>query len=182
MENTTKLSSKEILQKLYFKGEPFQLCVEKSPFGFSRIHVKENQIKVQFPAFKWNNESDFSATVYSWFRNQAKAEFGRQIENLKQKYAFNFNRIVIKDTVSRWGSCSSKGNLNFNWRLIMAPAPVLNYIAIHETAHLEELNHSKRFWNLVAQRCPNYQTYQEWLKKNGANLLNWKLAPISLLN
>ena len=79
-------------------------------------------------------------------------------------------KISIKDPVSRWGSCSSKGNLMVSWRLIMAPIDVLDYVVAHEVAHLKEMNHSSRFWNTLEEIYPNYIEPQNWLKRNGAQL------------
>lgn len=79
-------------------------------------------------------------------------------------------RISIRDTRSRWGSCSSKGDLSFSWRLILAPRDVLDYVVAHEVAHLVEMNHSRRFWALVEQLHPNRQPARSWLKRHGALL------------
>ncbi|MGR3662245.1 MAG: M48 family metallopeptidase [Paracoccaceae bacterium] len=82
----------------------------------------------------------------------------------------NYGRVTIRDTRSRWGSCSGEGNLMFSWRLIMAPRDVLSYVAAHEVAHLAEMNHSAAFWNVVEDICPEYAVPRRWLKKNGARL------------
>ena len=79
-------------------------------------------------------------------------------------------RIAIRDTKSRWGSCSSTGTLSFSWRLIMAPPLVLDYLAAHEVAHLKELNHSHRFWTLLHELCPATDEAERWLKRHGAEL------------
>lgn len=79
-------------------------------------------------------------------------------------------RIAIRDTRSRWGSCSSSGTLSFSWRLIMAPPLVLDYLAAHEVAHLKELNHSHRFWKLLHELCPTTDEAERWLKRNGSGL------------
>lgn len=79
-------------------------------------------------------------------------------------------QISLRDTRSRWGSCSPEGALMFNWRLIMAPPAVLDYVAAHEVAHLVEMNHSAAFWALVARLYPDWQTQRAWLKRNGAGL------------
>jgi predicted metal-dependent hydrolase len=78
--------------------------------------------------------------------------------------------IRLKDTTSRWGSASSRGVLAFSWRLIMAPAFVLDYVAAHEVAHLKEMNHSDRFWAICERLCPATEAAKAWLKKNGAGL------------
>lgn len=78
--------------------------------------------------------------------------------------------IVLRDTRSRWGSCSAEGQLMFSWRLIMAPPEVLDYVAAHEVAHLAEMNHSARFWAVVRRLMPDYETHRRWLKVHGNQL------------
>jgi hypothetical protein len=79
-------------------------------------------------------------------------------------------QISLRDTRSRWGSCTPDGALMYNWRLIMAPPAVLDYVAAHEVAHLIEMNHSPAFWAVVARIYPNWQVQRDWLKRNGAVL------------
>ena len=81
-----------------------------------------------------------------------------------------YNKIYIRDQKTRWGSCSSKGNLNFNWRLIMAPLFIMDYIVVHELAHLVHPNHSRDFWKLVKKIVPDYKEKKEWLKIYGNSL------------
>jgi predicted metal-dependent hydrolase len=76
--------------------------------------------------------------------------------------------LTIRNQKSRWGSCSTRGTLSFNWRLIMAPPEVLDYVVVHELAHMMEHNHSKAFWALVAKYCPDYLAHRNWLKQNQA--------------
>ncbi|MCB1367048.1 MAG: M48 family metallopeptidase [Rhodobacteraceae bacterium] len=78
--------------------------------------------------------------------------------------------LTLRDTKSRWGSCSADGRLMFSWRLVMAPPGVLSYVAAHEVAHLVEMNHSPAFWRLVRDLMPDYQPHRTWLKRNGAAL------------
>lgn len=82
----------------------------------------------------------------------------------------NFSKISIRDTKTRWGSCSSSGNLSFSWRLIFAPFDVLEYVICHEVSHLKEMNHSDNFWNLVKQICPDYKLHKKWLRIHGMSL------------
>lgn len=81
-----------------------------------------------------------------------------------------YGRISIREQKTRWGSCSSKGNLNFNWRLIFAPEDVLDYIVVHELAHRKEMNHSPAFYAVVASVLPDYKTAQRWLREHGESL------------
>ncbi|MBL95685.1 MAG: hypothetical protein CMF70_10330 [Magnetovibrio sp.] len=82
----------------------------------------------------------------------------------------NIGRVTIKDTRTRWGSCSAKGNLNFSWRILLMPKKVFEYIIIHEVAHLREQNHGKEFWKLVQFMHPNFDHSRLWLKKYGEKL------------
>lgn len=87
-------------------------------------------------------------------------------------------RISLRDPRSRWGSCSSKGDLMFSWRLIMAPPAVLDYVAAHEVAHLVEMNHSAAFWRICARLRPDYEIHRAWLKRHGAELLAWRFDSV----
>lgn len=82
-----------------------------------------------------------------------------------------FGSVKVKDQRSLWGSCSAQGNLNFSWRLALAPEPVLDYLVVHELAHRAQMNHSKRFWAVVARACPGHKSHRRWLRKNGRALL-----------
>ena len=106
-----------------------------------------------------------------WLRYQARILINERVLILSQKLKLAYNKVFIKDQKTRWGSCSEQKNLNFNWRLVMAPLPVLDYIIVHELMHLLELNHSKRFWALVESVCPDYKVHREWLKNNGKLLV-----------
>lgn len=82
-----------------------------------------------------------------------------------------YGKITIRSQHSRWGSCSGKGNLNFNCLLVLTPAEVLDYVVVHELCHRKEMNHSKQFWAEVARILPDYKTSRAWLKENGAGLI-----------
>lgn len=82
-----------------------------------------------------------------------------------------YGRITVRDQKTRWGSCSGKGNLSFNWRLVLAPEEVLDYVVVHELAHRLEMNHSSRFWAVVESVLPDYQKQRLWLKQNGDSLM-----------
>lgn len=83
----------------------------------------------------------------------------------------DYGKITIRDQKTRWGSCSSKGNLNFNWRLILAPEAVLDYVVVHELAHRLQMNHSPAFWKIVERILPDYQMQRRWLKEHGEELM-----------
>ncbi len=89
-----------------------------------------------------------------------------------EKIGVTYGRITVRNQRTRWGSCSSKGNLNFNCLLMLCPQEVMHYVIIHELCHLKELNHSKAFWALVEKHCPNYKQCKKWLKDEGAFLIS----------
>lgn len=105
-----------------------------------------------------------------WYRNEAAFVIEQRAEKYARLLEVSYHKIHIKDQKSRWGSCSGKGNLNFNWRLIMAPDEVLDYVVIHELCHLVHMNHSPDFWNLVREVCPTCMEQKRWLKANGDSL------------
>lgn len=87
-----------------------------------------------------------------------------------------YGRVTLRDTRSRWGSCTSAGNLMYSWRLILAPPEVLDYVAAHEVSHLVEMNHSPAYWKVVARLLPDYQAPRRWLKVNGAQLHRYRFG------
>jgi predicted metal-dependent hydrolase len=105
--------------------------------------------------------------LFIWYKDRAKEKIIPKVERYARQLGVEYNDILISDLKYRWGSCTLKGNLNFNWRLIKAPHFVINYVVIHELAHLLELNHSDRFWNIVKVQMPNYLEAKEWLRVNG---------------
>lgn len=111
-----------------------------------------------------------SETEQRLYRDKAREIFEQKVSYYAQMMGVSYGRIAIRDQKTRWGSCSGEGNLNFNWRLIFAPAGVLDYVVVHELAHRKEMNHSPRFWRVVEDTMPEYRKYQKWLKENGRGL------------
>lgn len=100
----------------------------------------------------------------------ARDIFTRKTEYYARIMGISYGRIAIREQKTRWGSCSSKGNLNFNWRLILAPEEVLDYVVVHELAHRREMNHSRAFYAVVESVLPDYRRARKWLKENGHTL------------
>ncbi len=105
-----------------------------------------------------------------WLKSQARADLTEAATRHAAKIDRKISAISIRDTRSRWGSCSSTGRLSFSWRLILAPAEILDYVAAHEVAHLREMNHSGRFWSLCTELAPQTPEARAWLKQNGTDL------------
>lgn len=89
----------------------------------------------------------------------------KKVEKYNNFYNFSYKKINIRDQKSRWGSCSSKGNLNFNYRVFLLPEKEMDYVIVHEICHLKEMNHSKIFWNLVEKKSPDYKKIRKNLKQ-----------------
>ena len=101
----------------------------------------------------------------------ARKIFKRKTAAYARKMDVTYGRITIREQKTRWGSCTSEGNLNFNWRLIFAPEKVLDYVVVHELAHRKEMNHSARFWALVASILPDYTEQKSWLREHGGVII-----------
>lgn len=103
--------------------------------------------------------------------DRAKEVIPERAAYFAEKIGVAYGRITIRNQKTRWGSCSSKGNLNFNCLLMLAPPEVLDYVVVHELCHRKEMNHSDRFWHEVERVLPDYRRWQKWLKDNGGRLL-----------
>lgn len=108
--------------------------------------------------------------VQRWMRAQAVREIRWRVEDKAARLGRRRGRVTIRDQQTRWGSCSDTGNLNFSWRLVMAPPPVLDLVVAHEVAHLAEMNHGPRFWAHVARLCDDVDGPRKWLRRNAMEL------------
>jgi predicted metal-dependent hydrolase len=108
--------------------------------------------------------------IREFLEAEAKRDLSTAVRRHTAALGVTAKRITVRDTKSRWGSCSARGALSFSWRLILAPPFVLDYLAAHEVAHLRELNHSHRFWKLTHQLCPRTDEAELWLKRHGSEL------------
>lgn len=102
----------------------------------------------------------------------ARRDFGERARTLAARLGKSVARVGVRDPKSRWGSCSSKGTLSFSWRLVLAPEPVIQYVVAHEVAHLVEMNHSPRFWRVVASLVPDAAAPRAWLRRHRAELMS----------
>ncbi len=111
-----------------------------------------------------------SRRLRDWLFNEAKSDLEARVAHHARRLGLKASRIAVRDQTTRWGSCSTTGVLSFSWRLILAPAHVLDYVAAHEVAHLAEMNHGPRFWALVKRAIPDYQRSKTWLQVYGPDL------------
>lgn len=108
--------------------------------------------------------------VAAWLKVLARDRLAEASTRYADLVGRRYTSLAIRDTRSRWGSCSPDGRLMYSWRLIMAPAPVLDYVAAHEVAHLVELNHSRAYWKVVTGLCPDWKVHRAWLRTEGQTL------------
>ncbi|MFL5930812.1 MAG: M48 family metallopeptidase [Gaiellaceae bacterium] len=114
--------------------------------------------------------------VERWYREEARRHITAAIATESRRLGVRPGRIGIRDPRTRWGSCSPRGNLSFSWRLVIAPAEVLEYVVVHELCHLRELNHSKRFYRLLDEARPGWRAQSAWLRDFGQELLDYRFA------
>lgn len=152
-------------EQVYLLGREKTLIVVREDRKKGRISSVLDKILMFIPY-----EADYyfkRQLLERWFRKQASRILTDKAEKFGTLVGVSFGTVRIKDQKSRWGSCSSKGNLNFNWRILMAPEAVCDYVVIHEVCHLKHMNHSPEFWLLVGTVCPEYRRYRKWLKERG---------------
>ena len=106
-----------------------------------------------------------------WYRAQARAEIAPRLDHATKTLGRPHTSLAIRNQRTRWGSCSATGAMSFNWRLMLAPEPVLDYVVWHEACHLVVMDHSHRFWRLVERHVPGYREPRTWLRRNGAALV-----------
>jgi predicted metal-dependent hydrolase len=154
-------------KRVYYRGCACEVVMKVEQGNNRSVFLSGGKLVVTVPA---GSENEAGAVLEQWLRSAARQIITQRVEIISKALKLSYNRIFIRNQKTRWGSCSQKRNLNFNWRLVMAPPDVLDYIIIHELMHLIELNHSKKFWRLVADVCPDYQIQRAWLRKNGSRL------------
>jgi predicted metal-dependent hydrolase len=156
-----------------YLGRDLELVKQDNQTGAGGVTLKGNTRAVSPILFR---NGILELALECWYRAEAAKLIGERAYKLSTQMGISYKRITIRGQKTRWGSCSHKKNLSFNWKLLMAPEPVIDYVIIHELTHLKEMNHSKRFWELVAQRCHRWREYKKWLKQHEANLTA-KLCP-----
>ena len=151
-----------------FLGTTYGLQVVKdttsSSSSSSSTVISDN---LKLITFHVTDRRKYKHNIKEWYRRQTAQIVAEHLPVISKKLDLHYNKVSIKSQTSRWGSCSKNRNLNFNLLLAALPIKVIDYVITHELIHLIELNHSKRFWNLVASAYPEYKKYKEWLNRYG---------------
>ena len=170
------------------KSATIKITADMQIVVFVPLYVSDNEIeKMVISKSKWidkhmlkvqstiDERSKLEKITFEQIKelaDQAVEYIPKRVKYYAEKENFVYNKITIKNLVSRWGSCSTKGNLNFNCLLMLTPDYVIDYIVVHELCHLREMNHSEKFWAEVEKIMPDYQRAVLWLKQNGGNLIS----------
>jgi len=133
--------------------------------GRTRVHRRGDVLLVPADA------DAAGAAIERWYRRQARVEIAPRLDAAAAAVGRSYTKLTIRDQRTRWGSCSSSGAMSFNWRLLLAPEAVLEYVVRHEAAHLAVMDHSPRFWALMARLMPGYEAPRRWLRDHGATLV-----------
>ena len=143
-----------------YLGEVLRLVPEP---GRERAHRRGSELLV--PAV------DHKPALERWYRRAARAEIAARLDRATALAGTSYSKLTIRSQRTRWASCSRSGAMSFNWRLLLAPEAVLDYVVWHEACHLEVMDHSPRFWALLAGRCPEYREHGRWLRRHAQTLV-----------
>ncbi len=148
---------------MLFRGKEYPVTVVPDGNPRRKVRLEGGRAVVLVPRA---TRRQVTAAINEWYAAEAKVVIRQSVWRISRKLGAEFNTIMIRNQRTRWGSCSTMGNLSFNIRLAAAPQEVIDYVVVHELMHLKEPNHSKRFWALVEEACPDFRRQREWLKKN----------------
>ena len=151
---------------LVFMEQNYLIC--HCPDAKRGVWLEDNKIMVS------GNIKELGIRVERFLKQEVGKRFKQRTRLFAKQLNLNVANVRIKDTVSRWGSCSSKNNINLNWRLGFAPNFISDYVIIHELSHLIVKGHNQAFWNEVKKYCPDYKTARLWLKQNGKELFSYQ--------
>jgi predicted metal-dependent hydrolase len=131
--------------------------------GRARVHRRGDVLLVP--------DAGRTVALERWYRRAARAEIGARLDAAVARAGTAYTTLTIRGQRTRWASCSAKGAMSFNWRLLLAPEAVLDYVVEHEVCHLEVLDHSPRFWRLLESRVPDWRRHSRWLRRYGSTLV-----------
>ena len=178
VENIARFSPAEYKEGALvpYQGERYALAIKSSQNKQIKITFEQGFIAYVPESFLANLSSEelsdhIRRAFIHWMAEVAAKKSAFYINKYEALYQLSSRSITIKEQKSRWGSCGIHNDINLNWLLILAPAEILEYVAIHELCHIQERNHSAAFWLLVAKHCPNYKYHRGWLKQHGASLM-----------
>ncbi len=157
-------------ESFLYLGQYYQLNIEYEPHN--NIHLTENTLEIKIKLSVQNQPHLIQALLKDWYKQKAGMLLKQRTISFAKKMQLSPKKISIKTYTACWGCCNSKNEIFYNWKIIMAPLRVIDYIIVHELCHLIEFNHSPKYWQQVRFYLPDYQYSKNWLKEN-ASLLEW---------
>ncbi|NEZ47197.1 M48 family metallopeptidase [Clostridium niameyense] len=158
------------LGKLY----PCEIKNKKSVYCDLELKKEKFYIYINEGILEKYKKDIINQSIEKFYKVKAYEILEQRTKYYGNKIGYLPNKITVKSQRTLWGSCSSKKNINYNYRLIMAPINIIDYIVVHELCHLKHMNHSKDFWNMVEGTIVNYKERRKWLKENGSKLFDYK--------
>ncbi|BFM09062.1 M48 family metallopeptidase [Halioxenophilus aromaticivorans] len=150
----------------WFCGQPYSLDVRVA--AVDRVEIQDQSLRVVVSRRKVRDpQAKLERLLSQWYQQQAMAVLTHKTEQLTRQMGLRYQQIKLRKTRSRWGHCTHDGSLQFNWLIMQAPEPVIDYLVAHEVCHLQHFDHSLRFWSLVGKVCPEYQAAKTWLQHHG---------------
>lgn len=160
---------KEVPDRSYEEGETIKVLGQERTIQLSEQgHKLEGDIHLDKEKVE---KASIKEELEKVLRDEAETKIEEKIQQYEHQINSEYDKIYIRDQKTRWGSCSPKDNLSFNWRLVLGPEHVLEYVVVHELAHLEERNHSDKFWKKVKEMYPEYKKSNQWLSENSPKLV-----------
>jgi len=152
----------------FYFGEPLTLRLIPSVSWNPAIRVNGSMLEISLHEATTvsDGKKAIIKIIQDFYVKKAEEVIHDRLQFFNEHYKLKYKRVTFRNQKTRWGSCSSDKNLNFNWRLIMAPIEIIDYVVVHELCHLKNMNHSAAFWRLVAEAVPDYKERRKWLKEN----------------
>lgn len=159
-------------ERFLYLGEELVLTFRQGRHSKPRFHALDGQLIAEIPPLQWDSfralepHPELSTSLLEFYSKSARSIIGARLEFYSNRMGLRPSSVSFRSQKTRWGSCSVRGRISLNWRLIVAPRDVIDYVVVHELSHLKHYNHSAAFWNLVASQLPNYASLRSWLRQH----------------
>jgi predicted metal-dependent hydrolase len=162
------LFSKEVDhgERVPYMGQSLKLTISRDHAKTVAVELKDHSLHVHLNG----RQTSVAALLEKWYRQQAELVFSQKADKFSEMMGLRYSSIIIRGQRTRWGSCSPGGSLSLNWKLMLAPETIVDYVIMHELAHIKHMNHSRRFWEFLARYCPDWQKYRNWLSTHEGEL------------
>lgn len=150
-----------------YLGRDVEIVVQQGNSRAGSVKLEQGRLAISPGA----EDGKLGLLLERWYRQQADNLIRIRADELCATLNVAYKRLTVRGARTRWGSCSQKGNVSFNWKLMMMPDPVIDYVIIHELCHLKQMDHSKRFWGMVAEHCPRWREHRKWLRDHESQLV-----------